>query len=392
MIGVAIIGAGQAGLQAAVSLRQGGYSGSIALFGDEPQAPYQRPPLSKKFLSGEIGAERLELRPQQFFTENNITLHLGTSVASLDVSASEITTNDGKTHAFEHAILATGTRPRALNIPGADLEGVLTLRSIADVDRLRPSIAEGKKAVIVGGGYIGLEVAAVAKSLGLDVTVIETFDRVLQRVVSPDMSDFFAKTHALRGVKINAGEAVTRISLNHGSRVVETNLNTEYPADIILIAVGAVPNTELAEAAGLEVKNGIVVDENAKTSAENIFAAGDCTSFYSRLYGRHLRLESVQNAIDQAKIAALSILGTAETYDPVPWFWSDQYDIKLQIAGLSDGYDQADLRGDPDTNAFGIVYGKDGTLIAVDTVNQPRGHMLARRAIGKPLADFDWHP
>ncbi len=386
---IIIIGAGQAGLQSCVSLRQGGFEGKIVLVGDEPHAPYQRPPLSKKFLAGEIELERLNLRPDAFFREADITLALGTAVTAIDTGARTITFDDGDTQSYDTAILATGTRSRLIPIPGHDLDGVMTLRRIADVEFFRPYLALGSRVAIIGGGYIGLEVAAVVRALGLEATVFEAESRVMQRVVSPDVSNFFTALHRENGVTIEADCAISRIVGDSHCTGVETSDGRVFEADLVLVAVGAVPNTELAKAAGLAIDNGIAVDDHARTSDENIYAAGDCTSFPSGKFDRRVRLESVQNAIDQAKAAAAAIVGKAYVYDPVPWFWSDQYDIKLQITGLSQGHDTAELIGDPKNKSFSVVYSQNGRLIAVDSINQPRAHMLARRAIGGPRADYD---
>lgn len=386
---VVIIGAGQAGLQSAVSLRQGGFDGGIVLVGDEPHAPYQRPPLSKKFLAGEIDAERLHLRPNAFFRDADITLELGATAVALNPAEKVVSFDDGGARAYDTAILATGTRSRRIPIPGADLEGVLTLRRIADVELFRPYLAGGNKVAIIGGGYIGLEVAAVVRALGLNATVLEAEDRVMQRVVSKEVSAFFTDLHRANGVAIETGCAISRILGDRHCRGVETADGRTFAADLVLVAVGAVPNTDLAAEVGLAIDNGIATDAHGCTSDPAIYAAGDCTSFHSPRFGRRIRLESVQNAIDQAKAVAAAIVGKPIAYDPVPWFWSDQFDVKLQIAGLSQGYDETEVIGDPAAKTFSVVYSRGGTLLAVDSINHPRAHMLARRAIGKPRADYD---
>jgi len=380
---IVIIGAGQAGAQVAQSLRQGGFEGPLRLIGDEPHPPYQRPPLSKKFLAGEVGAEGLWLRPPAFFTTNNIDHIPNTRVASIDRTAKRLTLENGDTLPFGKLVLATGTNARVLKLAGADKTGVVTLRSIADVELIRYMMQASSRIAIIGAGYIGLEVAAVAKSLGKEVTVIEAQDRPMKRVVSQAVSDYFTSLHQGKGIdlKLNTGiesleggDTVTGVKLTGGEIV---------PAELVLVAVGAEPNDKLAEQAGLEVDNGILVDGCGQTSDPDIFAAGDCTRFYSGRYQRSVRMESVQNAIDQAKAVAQALLGQEVDYDPLPWFWSDQYDIKLQIAGLSEGYDDTKVVGAPADSKFYVAYLKSGQLIAVDSINSPRSHMMARRVIGE---------
>ena len=384
---IVIIGAGQAGAQVAQSLRQGGFEGPLRLIGDEPHPPYQRPPLSKKFLAGEIGAEGLWLRPPAFFTTNNIDHIPNTRVVAIDRGAKRLTLANGDTLPYGKLVLATGTNARLLTLEGADKKGVVTLRSIADVNVIRDILQNSSSVAIIGAGYIGLEVAAVAKSLGKSVTVIEAQDRPMKRVVSQAVSDYFSGLHKARGIElrlntgieaIEGGDSVTGVRLSTGETV---------PAELVLVAVGAEPNDHLAAEAGLEVDNGILVDGCGQTSDPDIFAAGDCTRFYSNRYQRSVRMESVQNAIDQAKAVAQALLGQEVDYDPLPWFWSDQYDIKLQIAGLSEGYDDTKVVGSTEDNKFYVAYLHDGRLIAVDSINSPRSHMMARRVIGEPWRD-----
>jgi len=384
---IVIIGAGQAGAQVAQSLRQGGFEGPLRLIGDEPHPPYQRPPLSKKFLAGEIGAEGLWLRPPAFFTTNNIDHIPNTRVVAIDRGAKRLTLANGDTLPYGKLVLATGTNARLLTLEGADKKGVVTLRSIADVNVIRDILQKSSNVAIIGAGYIGLEVAAVAKSLGKSVTVIEAQDRPMKRVVSQAVSDYFSGLHKARGIElrlntgieaIEGGDSVTGVRLSTGEMV---------PAELVLVAVGAEPNDHLAAEAGLEVDNGILVDGCGQTSDPDIFAAGDCTRFYSNRYQRSVRMESVQNAIDQAKAVAQALLGQEVDYDPLPWFWSDQYDIKLQIAGLSEGYDDTKVVGSTQDNKFYVAYLHDGRLIAVDSINSPRSHMMARRVIGEPWRD-----
>ncbi len=384
---IVIVGAGQAGAQVAQSLRQGGFEGPLRLIGDEPHPPYQLPPLSKKFLAGEIGPEGLWLRPPAFFTTNNIDLIPNTRVAAIDRSAKRLQLANGDTLPYGKLVLATGTDARRLKLEGADKKGVLTLRTIADVDVIRERLSTARRIVIIGGGYIGLEVAAVAKALGKDVSVIEALDRPMKRVVSEAVSSYFTTLHRSRGVdlKLNTGiEAIEGGDEVSGVRLASGEI---VPAELVLVAVGAEPNDQLASEAGLETDNGILVDGCGQTSDPDIYAVGDCTRFYSNRYKRSVRMESVQNAIDQAKIAAQALLGQDVDYDPLPWFWSDQYDIKLQIAGLSEGYDDTVLVGSPEANKFYVAYLKDRQLIAVDSINSPRSHMMARRVIGETWRD-----
>ncbi|WP_417670250.1 NAD(P)/FAD-dependent oxidoreductase [Roseibium sp.] len=381
---VVIIGAGQAGAQVAQSLRQGNFEGPIRLIGDESNAPYQRPPLSKKYLLGEVAPEGLLLRPPAFYSTQNIDLIPDTRVEGIDRAAKRIVLANGDSISYDKLVISTGTRARQAPLPGADLDGVVTLRTIADVDGIRERLLAGQNVVIVGAGYIGLEVAAVARQLGKDVTVVEAQDRPMKRVVSPFISDFYCALHTENGVSLRLGTGVEAITGDGKVSAVKTADGASIAADLVLVAVGAEPNDELAEAAGLETDNGIIVDGAGLTSDDHIYAAGDCTRFFSNRYGRSVRMESVQNAIDQGKVVAQSILGEDVDYDPLPWFWSDQYDVKLQIAGLSDGYDETRTVGEPKDHKFYVAYLKAGQLIAVDSVNSPRSHMMARRVIGEP--------
>ncbi|SFT73892.1 3-phenylpropionate/trans-cinnamate dioxygenase ferredoxin reductase subunit [Pseudovibrio denitrificans] len=385
---IVVVGAGQAGVQAAQTLRQKGYEGELVMLGNEPQPPYQRPPLSKKFLSGEVEPDALFIRPEAFYEMNNIDLKLNAQVDRIDLENKSVTLASGEAVSWDKLLLATGTRARDLPLPGADLEGVVTLRSIGDVELIKKLFAPGKKLVVIGGGYIGLEVTAVAKGMGLDVVVLEAQERLLKRVVSPDVSSFFHNLHAGRGAELHCGTGVTSIEGEDG-KVTGVKLadGTELPCDLVLSAVGAVPNSELAAAAGLDVDDGILVDGAGQTSHEDVYACGDCVRFFSERYGRSIRLESVQNAIDQAKAVAVALTDPANDhshdYDPLPWFWSDQHNIKLQIAGLSNGYDEAVLVGDTSADSFYVAYLEKGKLIAVDSINHPRSHMMARRVIGQ---------
>jgi 3-phenylpropionate/trans-cinnamate dioxygenase ferredoxin reductase subunit len=380
---VVIVGAGQAAAQLAISLRQGGFRGPVRIVGEEPWLPYQRPPLSKKFLPDPKNPDSLLLRPAAFWQEQGVEIDTGERVTAIDRAGRRIVIASGSEIAYGTLALATGTSARHLPIPGIDKPGVFSLRTIEDTLHLRPALDVARRTVIIGGGYIGLEAAAVFRSEGRDVVVLEAEDRVLKRVTGAAISDFFQTFHAGRGVdlRMNARAAaiegeprVTGVVLADGARL---------PADLVLNATGARPNDDLARAAGIATNDGILVDGSARTDDPHVYAIGDCTRFHSARYGRMLRLESVQNAIDQAKAAALSILGQPQAYDPVPWFWSDQYDLKLQIAGLADRHDRAEVVGDPASAKFSVEYRLAGRLVAVDAVNDGRAHMMARKRIAE---------
>jgi 3-phenylpropionate/trans-cinnamate dioxygenase ferredoxin reductase component len=379
---IVIVGGGQAAMQAVDTLRRKGFTGTLTLIGDEPWPPYQRPPLSKKYLAGALERERLLLRPLQFFAEHGVEAHLGHRVTDLAPRERHVRLDDGRVVPYDALLLATGARPRRLAVPGTGLAGVHYLRSIADADRIRAECAPGRRLVIIGGGYIGLEVAATTRELGLEVTVIEMAERVMNRVTCPAVSSFYEAEHARHGVRIRCHETLRAL---HGAggqvRAVLTEQGGEYPADLVVIGVGVVPADELAKAAGLECENGVVTDVHCRSSDPAIYAAGDCASHLNRQYGRHLRLESVDNAFEQGATVGLNLLGTPTPHDKVPWFWSDQYDLKLIIVGVAYGYDRVILRGDPVQRAFSACYLRDGELIAIDTVNSPKDQMAARKLI-----------
>jgi len=379
---VCILGGGQAGAQAVASLRQWGYDGRLTLIGDEPVPPYQRPPLSKAFLKGELPEERLYFKPAAWYEDNEVTLRLGMAAWRIDRAARRVLLDDGGSVEYDALVLATGSRPRALPLPGADLAGVHELRSLGDVERLRPQMVAGRRIVIVGAGYIGLEAAAVACQMALDVTVLEMAPRVLQRVTSPLMSDFYTREHRARGVDIHTGARLEALEGADG-QVIAARLGSgeTLACDLVLVGIGILPNQSLAAEAGLACKDGILVDRDARTSDPRIFAAGDCTRRPLIHYGRQGRLESVHNAIEQGKAAAAAILGRARPAEDAPWFWSDQYDLKLQIAGLSEGYDAMTLRGKPDDRKFAVFYHKAGRVIAVDAVNSAPEFLATKRLI-----------
>jgi len=383
---VVIAGAGHAAGQLVASLKLQKFAGQIVLIGDEPYLPYQRPPLSKKFLAGELSADRLYVKPESFYDDPQIEQHLETQVIAIDRDSKTLKTDQGDDVHYDKLILALGSKVRRLPIDGADLEGVHYLRSIADVDSIRAELQNKKSAVIIGAGYIGLEVAAVIRQLGLEVTVVEMADRVMSRVVSPEISDFYQIEHATHGVKLRLSTGVGAFKGDGRISAVETADGELIPADFVVVGVGIVPNTELASESGLITDDGIVVNDQCQTSDPDIYAVGDCTIHPNSIYDRQLRLESVHNAVEQAKTAAANICGKESHYSQVPWFWSDQYDLKLQIAGLSSGYDEVVIRGNPADRSFACLYLRDGKLIATDAVNAPREFVQSKSLIASRKA------
>ncbi|MGR3629330.1 MAG: NAD(P)/FAD-dependent oxidoreductase [Sulfitobacter sp.] len=374
---VVVIGAGQAGASCVAKLRNGGFEGKITLIGAEPCPPYQRPPLSKGYLLGDMTLERLFLRPEAFYADQGIALKTDCRVTAIDPETRVLATTVGQI-AYDELVLATGSLPRRLPAAiGGDLVGVFTVRDLADVDAMAPRFSKGAKVLIVGGGYIGLEAAAVAAKLGLEVTLVEMADRILQRVAAPETSDYFRALHEGHGVTLREGVGLERL-LGEG-HVTGARLSdgTEIAADFVITGVGIEPDLALAKAAGIEIDNGIKVDAQGRTSVPGIWAAGDCTSFPYR--GGRIRLESVPNAIDQAEVVAENILGAGKEYIAKPWFWSDQYDVKLQIAGLNAGYDRVVTRLGEGSASFWYYLGE--TLLAVDAANDPRGYMVGKRLI-----------
>jgi 3-phenylpropionate/trans-cinnamate dioxygenase ferredoxin reductase component len=381
---IVIVGAGQAADQAVHTLRRKGFTGKLTLVGDEPWLPYQRPPLSKKFLAGALERDRLLFHPEHFYIEHTVETRLGRRVEEIDRGSRRIRLDDGTQLPYDALMLATGSRPRLLPIPGSDLRGVHTLRTIADVDRIRADMGSGRRLVVIGGGYIGLETAATARELGLDVTVLEMADRVMNRVTSKEVSRFYETEHARHGVRILNNSKVESLVGDTDSgrvRAVLTDDGAEHPADLVIVGVGVVASDELAVTAGLKCANGIVVDQHCATSDPAIYAAGDCTNHPSLHYGRRLRLESVDNAFEQAASAAQNLLGAQTVHDKVPWFWSDQYDLKLIIVGICEGYDTVIVRGSPAARTFSVCYLRGGELIAVDSINNPKDQMAARKLI-----------
>ncbi len=382
MADLVIIGGGHAAGQACASLRAGGWSGSITLVGEEPYPPYQRPPLSKAYLLGTLPAERLLFRPESFYTDHDVTLRLGERALRIDRAARRVETDRGSL-GYDALLLATGARPRPLTCAGADLGGVFGLRSIADVDAIKQRFDSARHLVIIGAGYIGLEVAAVAKRRGLNVTVLEAQDRVMSRVTSPLVSDFFTMIHREEGVDLRLGAQVGGVEGREAVEAVRLADGTRVPADLVVYGIGVLPNQEIAAEAGLATENGILVDENARTEDPAIYAVGDCTNHPNPLLDRRLRLESVHNALEQAKTAAAALCGSPKPYAQIPWFWSDQYELKLQTVGLQDGYDATVVRGAPEARSFAVFYLRGEALIAVDAVNEPAAFMAAKKLVGR---------
>lgn len=377
-----IIGASHAAGQLAPSLRQEGWEGRIIVIGDESYLPYNRPPLSKTFLAGDKSIDELLIRPEASYERAGIEFKLGLTVLSIDRVKKVVELNNGEVLNYTKLALTTGSRVRKIALPGSELEGVFYLRGIDDVENIRPYVSEGKKALVVGGGYIGLETAAMLNKLGMKVTVLEMSERILNRVTAPEVSEFYCRIHAEEGVSIISNAMVSGFE---GDAKVETVLcadGSKHEADLVVMGIGILPNDELANAAGLEVDNGIVVDSHCCTLDPNIVAAGDCVSHYNVIYKIQTRLESVQNAVDQAKVAAATVCGKVKEYNALPWFWSDQFDVKLQIAGLSQDYDELLIRGDiAQGRKFAAFYFKGKKLIAVDAVNSPQEFMFGKRII-----------
>lgn len=386
---VVILGAGHAGGSAAAALRHFGHEGPIVLVGEEPLLPYQRPPLSKAWLKGEADEDELQLRPPSFYAENDIAVRLDVRATRIDRQARQVALSDGQVVPYDALIIATGARARRLDLPGGEMARTLELRTVADAEMLKASIAPGKRLAIVGGGYVGLEVAASARALGAEAVVIEREPRILARVACPLLSDFFTAYHRKRGVRFELDAAVEALEGEDGQvRAVRLAGGRRIACDLVLIGVGALPNQELAEDAGLECHHGVVVDEQARTADPAIFAIGDVTRRPLPLYGRMFRLESVPNALEQAKQAAAAITGRKPPAQEVPWFWSDQYDLKLQIAGLPFDVEDLVVRGDPESARFAVFHMKGDAIQAVEAINSPAEFMGGKLLIGsqRPVA------
>ncbi|WP_175650630.1 NAD(P)/FAD-dependent oxidoreductase [Pseudomonas sp. Marseille-P9899] len=380
-----IVGGSHAGAQAAASLRQEGWSGAITLVSAEPLLPYHRPPLSKGFLCADKSDEALLIRPADFYAKQNIDVRLDTRVTRVDPKANRLYCDSGLTLDYSHLILATGAEVRRLQLPGGDLPGICYLRDRQDVLRIREHLRPGGHAVIVGGGYIGLETAASLRQQGMHVTVLEALPRILQRVTAPEVSAFYTRVHREEGVEVVLDARLECFVGEDKVREVLLADGRRLPADLVVVGIGVLPTVELGRQLGLaDVEQGITVDEHARTVLDNVYAVGDCTRHFNPLYDSWLRLESVQNASDQARIAALAICGKATAYTALPWFWSDQYDLKLQIAGLSSGYDRVVLRGDSQAGrSFSAFYFHGDRLLAVDAINRPKDFIVAKRFLAQ---------
>ena len=385
MENLVIIGAGQSAIQCITSLKKEGYTGSITMIGEEEHLPYQRPPLSKGFLEDSINKERLYFKKLDFFTENKIQLKLGTTANKVDLENNLVFLSDETNLGFDKLVFATGSRVRKLDFPGNDLSSIHYLRGLDDAESIKNDLERSKEVVIIGAGYIGLEVAAIAAKKNVTVSVIEMAERVMNRTVDPQISDYYLKLHQNNGVKFIFNNSLKEIK---GSKKVESVLcsdGSEIKADMVIIGAGIIPNVELAEYAGVICDNGILVDEFGQTNHKNIYACGDCTSHPNKLLNRQLRLESVHNAMEQSKTVAFSAIAKPLEYNQVPWFWSDQYDHKLQIVGLSGEHDNVVMRGNTKDRKFMLFYTKDNQLIAVDAVNNPKEFLICRKLVANKV-------
>ena len=391
---VLVLGTGQAGFQVAVSLREEGFEGRVVLVGEEPEPPYQRPPLSKAYLTGKADADAVRLRPEKFFAEHRLELRAGERAARIDLAERRVALVSGGMLPYDHLVLALGSRNRALPVPGADLDGVAQLRTLADAEELRQRLGAAREAVVVGAGFIGLEFAAVAAARGVAVTVVEAADRPMARSLSTEASAFFRGAHERQDVRFAFGATVVRVLGDGGGRAagVETADGRRFPADLVLVGIGVVPNAELAADAGLAVADGIAVDERLATGDPAVSAIGDCARHPCRFAADGsgpVRIESVQNAVDQARCVAARVAGCRPPpapYAAVPWFWSDQGALKLQIAGLATGHERAVVRGDPAAGAFSVFCFGGGRLLGVESVNRPLDHVLARKLLANGTA------
>ena len=379
---VLIVGGGHAGANTAFALRKDGFNGDITIISDEDYLPYHRPPLSKDFLKQNVAIEKLSFKSSDFYEEQNISINLNTRIDFIDLESNHANAKN-ILFDFDYLVFATGASPRLLPMENADAKNLFYLRQITDVLSIQKSIGSAKNIVLIGGGYIGLEVASAMIELGLNVIILEAEERILQRVTSPEVSKFYNDFHTKKGVEIICNARVS--SLNAENKLINSvslESGESISADMVLVGIGAIPNTQLADSIGLECENGIKTDQYCRTSIPNILAVGDCTSSFNALFNKEFRLESVPNALAQSKVASSSIIGNELFNNEMPWFWSDQYDLKLQMAGLSSGYDECHIIGEIDSAEFIACYGKDGYLIAVDSVNQSKQFMLFKKALG----------
>ena len=380
-----IIGAGQSAIQCISTLKKEGYSGSITLVGEEEHLPYQRPPLSKGFLEDSIGKERLYFKKLEFFTENKVQLYLGLSAEKLEIDNQKVYLSDNSELEFDKLVFATGSRVRYLDFPGSELKSIFYLRDLDDAEAIKKDLETSDNIVIIGAGYIGLEAAAIAAKKNKMVTIIEMADRVMNRTVDPQISEYYLNLHQSYGVQFHFNTSLETINKVSDSLEVVCSDGTEVKADSVLIGAGVVPNIELAEEAGIYCDNGIVVDEFGQTNFKNIYACGDCTNHPNKILNKNLRLESVHNAMEQAKTVASSVMNNPMEYNQVPWFWSDQYDHKLQIVGLSGDHDLVTMRGTTNDAKFMLFYTKDEELIAVDAINNPKEFLISRKLVANKV-------
>ena len=380
-----IIGAGQSAIQCISTLKKEGYSGSITLVGEEEHLPYQRPPLSKGFLEDSIDKERLYFKKLEFFTENKVQLYLGLAAEKLDIENQKVYLSDNSELEFDKLVLATGSRVRYLDFPGSELNSIFYLRDLDDAEAIKKDLETSDNLVIIGAGYIGLEAAAIAAKKNKTVTVIEMADRVMNRTVDPQTSEYYLNLHQSYGVKFHFNTSLETINKSSDSLEVVCSDGTEVKADSVLIGAGVIPNIELAEDSGIYCDNGIIVDEFGQTNFKNIYACGDCTNHPNKILNKNLRLESVHNAMEQAKTVASSVLNNPMEYSQVPWFWSDQYDHKLQIVGLSGDHDLVTMRGNTNDAKFMLFYTKDEELIAVDAINNPKEFLISRKLVANKV-------
>lgn len=386
---VVIVGAGHAGVSLCAALRALDFAGTMTLLSDEGDLPYHRPPLSKAFLTHDTAqAEtRLLLEPQSFYDEKRIDLRLNTRVSTLDTQAQSLQLTDGGVLQYDALVLATGARARTLALPGSELDGILVLRTLDQARTLRQRLASSQSVTIVGGGFIGLEIAATARKLGKQVTVLETASRIMERSVSPEVSAYVSLKHREQGITLELGSTVRAFVGDNGRVTAVRTEAGEWPADLVIVGAGSLPNSELAEVAGIACANGVLVDAQMRTSAPNVYAIGDCVNFENRYAGNaRLRLESIQNANDQARLVARLISGESADYNALPWFWSDQGEVKLQMVGLSMGRTHCVIRGEPEQGRFSVFHYRDATLIAVDSVNQPLEHILSRKLLSAGIS------